>query len=87
MQKVLMTLESLRINAGYTQLEAGILIGVSAHCIKRWERDNTQMPMDAVKKISSLYHVKKECIYFGNKKDFQAKMRQEASQFNKEESP
>jgi DNA-binding XRE family transcriptional regulator len=78
MPKDLFTLEALRINSGYSLKQVGKKVGFPSHCIKQWEQDNSKMPIDAIQKISKLYQIKKERIYFGKKKDFHAKMCAEA---------
>ena len=39
---MVITLESARINAGYSQKEAGELFGVHYQTIAKWEEDNTK---------------------------------------------
>ena len=52
---MVITLESARINAGYSQKEAGELFGVHYQTIAKWEEDNTKMPFDMVNKIPEVY--------------------------------
>lgn len=65
-----MSLEAARINAGYSQKEAGELFGVHYQTIAKWEKDNSAMPFDQIQKIPSIYGVPADCIYFGLKNEF-----------------
>ncbi|MDY5481949.1 MAG: helix-turn-helix transcriptional regulator [Veillonella caviae] len=64
------TLEAARVNAGYSQKEAGELFGVHYQTIAKWEEDNTKMPFDMVKKISDIYGIEHNHIFFGSKNEF-----------------
>lgn len=52
-----MSLEAARINAGYSQKEAGELFGVHYQTIAKWEKDNSAMPFDQIQK----YQASMEC--------------------------
>lgn len=67
---MVITLESARINAGYSQKEAGDLFGVHYQTIAKWEEDNTKMPFDMVNKIPEVYGIEHNHIFFGIKNEF-----------------
>ena len=67
---MVITLESARINAGYSQKEAGDLFGVHYQTIAKWEEDNTKMPFDMVNKIPEVYGIEHNHIFFGVKNEF-----------------
>lgn len=60
---MVITLESARINAGYSQKEAGELFGVHYQTIAKWEEDNTKMPFDMVNKIPEVYGIEHNHIF------------------------
>lgn len=80
---MLITLESARINAGYSQKEAGDLFGVHYQTIAKWEEDNTKMPFDMVKKIPEVYGIEHNHIFFGNKNEFIRFVRKTAETYKK----
>ena len=41
-----MSMEAARVNAGYTQEQAGKLFGVHPQTLAKWEIDNSKMPYD-----------------------------------------
>ena len=63
---MVITLESARINAGYSQKEAGELFGVHYQTIAKWEEDNTKMPFDMVNKIPEVYGIEHVEVQDGN---------------------
>lgn len=64
------SLEAARVNAGYSQQEAGKLFGVHYQTIAKWESDNSTMPFDQIVKIPTIYGVPSDIIYFGKKNEF-----------------
>ena len=60
---MVITLESARINAGYSQKEAGELLGVHYQIIAKWEEDNTKMLFDMVNKIPEVYGIEHNHIF------------------------
>lgn len=49
------TMRAARVNAGYTQAEAAVLIGVSAATIQNWENGDTIPAWDKVIVIERVY--------------------------------
>lgn len=64
------TMEAARINAGYSQEEAGKYFGVHYQTLAKWENDSSRMPYDMIQKIPEVYHVPQRYIFFGNKNEF-----------------
>lgn len=64
------TLEAARINAGYTQEEAGKRFGVHYQTIAKWEENNSRMPYEMIKRIPEIYGIPSKYIFFGSKNDF-----------------
>lgn len=44
----MITLEAARVNAGYSQQEAGKLFGVHYQTVAKWEQDNSKMPYNMI---------------------------------------
>lgn len=80
---MVITLESARINAGYSQKEAGELFGVHYQTIAKWEEDNTKMPFDMVNKIPEVYGIEYNHIFFGVKNEFILSIRKTAETYKK----
>lgn len=74
MQEYLITLEAARVNAGLTQAEAAIKIGVHPQTLAKWEKDSSRIPYTKVCKIEATYHVPKGLIFFGNSFEFTRKL-------------
>lgn len=81
---MVITLESARINAGYSQKEAGDLFGVHYQTIAKWEEDNTKMPFDMVNKIPEVYGIEHNHIFFGVKNEFIRSIRKHAENYKKQ---
>lgn len=81
---MVITLESARINAGYSQKEAGDLFGVHYQTIAKWEEDNTKMPFDMVNKIPEVYGIEHNHIFFGVKNEFIRFIRKNAENYKKQ---
>lgn len=74
MQEYLITLEAARVNAGLTQAEAAIKIGVHPQTLAKWEKDSSRIPYTKVCKIEATYHVPKGVIFFGKAFEFTRKL-------------
>jgi transcriptional regulator, xre family len=74
MQEYLITLEAARVNAGLTQAEAAIKIGVHPQTLAKWEKDSSRIPYTKVCKIEATYHVPKGLIFFGKSFEFTRKL-------------
>lgn len=51
------TLKDARINAGYTQKEAAIKLGVAESTIVRWENNRCPIKIESFLKLSHLYGI------------------------------
>lgn len=58
------TLKAARINAGYTQKEAAVLLGISVSTLKNWESGKTSPTQPNLEKISAVYELPYNCIRF-----------------------
>lgn len=56
-ETVKLTLKAARVNAGYTQEEAGKRIGVSKDVISNWERGISYPDVIELRRIEDIYHV------------------------------
>lgn len=70
MKEYLITLEAARVNAGLTQAEAAIKIGVHPQTLAKWEKDSSRIPYAKVCKIENTYHIPKGLIFFGKTFEF-----------------
>ncbi|AVM67680.1 XRE family transcriptional regulator [Peptostreptococcaceae bacterium oral taxon 929] len=51
------TLKDARINAGYTQKEAAIKLGVAESTIVRWENNRCPIKIESFLKLSRIYGI------------------------------
>lgn len=73
--KIKITLEAARRNIGYSQNEAAKLLGVHPQTISAWEKDSTNMSVTEASKLSFIYKLPVDMIFFGNKNEFIRNMR------------
>lgn len=66
-QKVRMTLEAARVNAGLTQKQVCDAIDVSLTTIGMWEHGDRLPTVDKAIALSELYGVPLDCINFARK--------------------
>ena len=66
-QKVRMTLEAARVNAGLTQKQVCDAINISLTTIGLWEHGDRIPTVDKAIKLSELYGVPLDCINFARK--------------------
>ena len=59
------TLSALRERIGMSQSEASKALGISVPTLKKWEDDSSEMQIKDVDKVSKLYHIPKNYIFFG----------------------
>lgn len=64
------TLRAARVNNGLKQSEAAKLFDVSTDTLARWEKDNTEMPINKVNLIPKIYGIDTDHIFFGNEYEF-----------------
>ncbi len=68
------TLSAARVNNGYTLKEASALLGVHWQTLSAWERDSSRLTISEAEKLSNLYHIDKDDLFFGLKNEFIRKM-------------
>lgn len=59
-----MTLRAARVNAGYSQMEAASLLGISKTTLVKWEQGRTFPDAPAIEKICSVYRTHYDNISF-----------------------
>ena len=59
-----MTLKAARVNAGYGQKKAALLLGISNKTLSGWENGKTYPTVDMVQRICDLYHVEYDDVLF-----------------------
>ena len=64
LEKINITLEAARVNAGYTQEQAASNLGVSRSTIINWENGKTIPGIPSMYKMSQLYGIPLDCIFF-----------------------
>lgn len=80
MKQYLVTLEAARVNAGLTQADAAVKLGVHPQTLARWERDSSNVPYTKICKIEEIYHIPKGLIFFGKAFEFTRKLSKEEIQ-------
>lgn len=60
----MMTLKALRVNAGYTQIEAAKALGVTPETLSNWERAKSFPTVPQIKEIEKLYSTSYADIQF-----------------------
>lgn len=58
------TLEAARVNAGYTQKEAAIALGISNATLVSWEKGKSMPKANQIDNICNLYHLSYDNIIF-----------------------
>lgn len=59
-----LTLKALRINKGYSQEKAALMIGISVETLANYEKGNTYPDIPILKKIEEVYDTKYDNINF-----------------------
>lgn len=60
----MMTLKALRVNAGYTQVEAAKELDITPETLSNWERGKSFPTVPQIKEIEKLYSTKYAEIQF-----------------------
>lgn len=68
-----MTLKAARVNAGFRLIDAAKLIGIGKDTLIKWERNSGLVNPIMQQKISSVYKVPIECIFFGKTLEFNSR--------------
>lgn len=67
MEKLQISLAAARVNAEMKQEEAAKIMGVDRSTIRRWEKGDKIPDYDETKKLSQLYGVPLDNIFFGKR--------------------
>ena len=59
------TIRDLRVRAGLSQDQAACRMHISRKTLQIWENDPTKLSVDTINKISKLYEIPTEYIFFG----------------------
>lgn len=59
-----MNLKAARVNKGYTQSQAAILLGVSKSTISNWERFRSYPDASHIQRIENIYDIKYDELIF-----------------------
>lgn len=65
-----LTLEAARVNCGYNLTEAAEKLGVHRDTLWKYEQDSTNVPRTFMLKVSEVYGIPNDYIFFGVKSDF-----------------
>lgn len=60
----MITLKALRVNAGYTQIEAAKALGITPETLSNWERAKSFPTVPQIKEIEKLYSTSYADIQF-----------------------
>lgn len=60
----MMTLKALRVNAGYTQVEAAKALDITPETLSNWERGKSFPTVPQIQEIEKLYSTKYADIQF-----------------------
>lgn len=64
------TLRDLRVRKGLPQSDAAKMMGVTGPTLRKWEKDSSNLKMQQIWKISKMYSIPQEYIFFGSNNDF-----------------
>ncbi len=64
------TIRDLRVRKGLSQSDAAKMMGVTEPTLRRWEKDSSNLKMQQIWKISKMYSIPQEYIFFGSNNDF-----------------
>lgn len=65
MEKLQISLAAARVNAELTQSQVAEIMKVDRSTIRRWEKSEKIPNYDETKKLSEIYHIPIDCIFFG----------------------
>ncbi len=64
MEQIKISLAAARVNAGLTQKEVAQRLNVGRSTVASWERGATEPKVAQAKKLSELYGMPSDCIFF-----------------------
>lgn len=77
-----MTLPSLRVRLDLTQEEAAKKLGITRETLRTWERNPSKISYEYMKKLSEIYYVPMDYIFFDNFIAFSDKVKNEFKAVN-----
>lgn len=75
--KISFSLGACRKNAGFTLREAAKELGISYQTLSKYENNSSNIPMNLLKNIVSLYQVPSDYIFLGKKYDLIRRIKKE----------
>lgn len=72
-----MTLPALRVRLDLTQEEAAKKLGITRETLRTWERNPSKISYEYMKKISDIYCIPMDYIFFDNHIAFSDKVKKE----------
>lgn len=67
MEKLQISLAAARVNAELTQSQVAEIMQVDRSTIRRWEKSEKIPNYDEIKRLSEIYHIPIDCIFFGKR--------------------
>lgn len=67
---MILTIKAARVNCNLTLIQASQQLGINKDTLSRLERNSTDISISLVQKMSKLYHVPIDQLYFGKLEDF-----------------
>lgn len=64
------TIRDLRVRKGLSQSDAAKMMGVTGPTLRKWEKDSSNLKMQQIWKISKMYSIPQDYIFFGSNNDF-----------------
>ncbi|BBD20148.1 transcriptional repressor [Lactobacillus phage T25] len=64
------TIRDLRVRKGLSQSDAAKMMGVTEPTLRKWEKDSSNLKMQQIWKISKMYSIPQDYIFFGSNNDF-----------------
>ena len=74
--RILISLEAARKNIGYSQKEAAERLGIHYQTLASLEKDSSNISFDEMNKMSNLYKIPKDMLFFGPRNEFIRNLRQ-----------
>lgn len=74
MEKLQISLAAARVNAELTQSQVAEIMNVDRSTIRRWEKNKKVPNFDEIKKLSEVYHIPIDCIFFWQTNSLKARI-------------
>lgn len=69
------TLRDLRVRAGLNQATASKRLNISKPTLQKWERDSSDLRISEIDKVTAIYNVPQDYIFFGSNNAFSEKIK------------